>query len=183
MPVFQKLNQAAPSLNIAALTNEGFADVITDALVVVSYVPKLIIDKKYSQALTTVLLVVNEYGNNFTTIFKEVWEAYKAKNSDDMALIWDMVKSRYDLPIEYDEYEATVEKYARLPILSAGQVNDLVKLVSLLLTEIKGKNFFEAVAVLFGEFKQLSAEFSDTLAIVREWIALFKVEEEPTPEG
>lgn len=172
MPVHDRLDTVTAPVDVSAFDNEQFADVITDALLVSTYVPKLLIDKQFTKALTTLLLVVEEYGENYATIFKETWDAFKELDSDEMAAIWEMVKENYDLPEAYDEYELKVEHFARLPILSAGQINDIVKLIKLLVTEIKGKNFFEALGEIFSEFQTLSAEFSDTVIVVREWIAL-----------
>ena len=175
MSVYKKINTAEPgAINVPSFTDAEFADVLTDALVTVTYIPKLVADKDFSKALATLLLVIDTYGENFTEIFRETWNHFKGLSSERTAAIWELVKVNYDLPVAYDEYELKVEKIARLPILSAGQINDIVKLVSLLLTKIEGKNFFEAVGAIFAEFQTLSHEFADTLAVIREWVALVK---------
>lgn len=183
MSVHKRINTSPDALVVSNFTDAEFADVLTDALIVVSYIPKLIAEKEFSKALGTLLLVVDEYGENFTDTFRNVWETFKDLDSERTAAIWELVKVNYDLPAEYDEYELKVERIARLPILSAGQINDIVKLVSVLVTKIEGKNFFEAIGAIFAEFQSLSHEFADTLAIIREWIALIKETRPVVTEG
>lgn len=184
--VHQRIQLAPVSATLAepgTLTDDQFAGVLADALLVLTYVPKLFAEKKIAGAIGVLGQVVEIYGDDALDYFKNVWESFKGKNSDDMARIWALAKEKFDLPAAYDEYEAKVERIAGLPIISSGQINDIIKLVDLVLGEVKGKTFFEAIAAVAGEFKELSAEFTDTLALVKEWIALIKeLRGTPSPE-
>jgi len=166
----------ANKLAIAELDNQALAEIITDALVVTTYVPKLIIDKNFSEALKILFLTVDEYGENYLDFFKDVWGFFRNLDDSDMRDVWFIVREEFDLPEEYDQFELEVEKWARLPIISSAQIEDLVDLLRLLLTDLKGKNFIEAVGEIIGNFKGISGEFTDTLNLVKEWIKFIDAE-------